>query len=152
MPNQQISLPAGYAPAFAIGFAGDGGELAIVESAKPLPITFANAGPVPVESVPPSAPAALAGQASASTDAGPFAPVSGRPVILQLSGSWTGTVRVLRSVDAGATRHALTVSGLPWGEFTGNACEPVWAEEEAGAELYLDIAMSAGTVEYRLSQ
>ena len=84
--------------------------------------------------------------------AGTFVPVSGRPVVVTLSGDWQGSVRIERSVDGGATRHALTVGGLNWGEFTANACEPVWSEEEQGAELYLAIAITSGTVAYRLAQ
>lgn len=152
MPTQEISLPAGYAPAFAIGFAADSGELSIVERVKPLPVALADDAPIRIEAVSPAVPAPLEGQTAASIVAGPFVPVSGKPVILQLSGTWSGTVQVQRSVDAGTTRHDLTAGGAGWGLFSGNACEAVWAEEEAGAELYLEVAPASGTVEYRLSQ
>jgi hypothetical protein len=140
--NNPISTPAGYAPAFAIGYSDHSGALSVVQADKPLPVSLSAEIP--------SAP--LEGQSSADTLAGPFVPVSGRPVVLTLAGSWEGGVQVQRSVDGGATRHKLTVGGLSWGEFTGNACEPVWSEDEDGAELYLAIAIASGTLEYRLAQ
>ena len=36
--------------------------------------------------------------------------------------------------------------------YTANACEPVWSEQETGAELYLQIDIAQGTLAYRLSQ
>lgn len=152
MPNQPISLPAGYAPAFAIGYADATGELAIVEGARPLPVSLDANATLQVETVLPVAPAPLEGQATQATVAGPFAPVGSKPVLIQLAGSWSGVVQVQRSVDAGVTRHDLSAGGAPWGSFTNNACEVVWAEEEAGAELYLNITVDSGTLEYRLSQ
>ncbi len=152
MPSQEISLPAGYAPVFAVGFSADTSELSIVESTKPLPVAVDVSTPIPVQNASPVAPAALEDQVSAATVAGPFTPVSGLPVLLQLSGTWTGTVQVQRSIDGGTTRHDLSAGGSAWARFEGNACEHVWAEEEAGAHLYLDIAPDSGTVEFRLSQ
>jgi hypothetical protein len=46
----------------------------------------------------------------------------------------------------------VTAGGLAWGVFTANACEPVWVEQEAVAELYLQIDVVQGTLNYRLSQ
>ena len=152
MPDQPISLPAGYAPAFAIGYATQDGQLAVVDDNKPLPVSFANSQPIPVDMSGGPVPAPLSGQADADTVAGPFVPAAGRPVFLTLSGNWEGSVQVERSTDGGATRHALTVAGLPWGGFTANACEPVWVENEADAQLYLAIEITSGTAEYRVSQ
>ena len=78
--------------------------------------------------------------------------MAGQPVVLQLSGAWTGTVTVQRSVDGGATRAPLTAGGQEWGVFTANACEPIWIEQEAAATLYLDVAIAQGTLAYRVSQ
>jgi hypothetical protein len=72
--------------------------------------------------------------------------------MLTLSGTWTGTVKLLRSVDGGTTRLPVTSAGLPYGAFTANACEPVWEESEAAALLYLDVTLASGTVTYRMGQ
>ena len=46
----------------------------------------------------------------------------------------------------------LAVAGAAWAQFTGNACEPVWEEIDPEATLYLDIALTAGTLHYRIAQ
>lgn len=140
--NNPIIAPAGYAPAFAIGFSDQSGALSVVQSDLPLPVSLAAETPG----------AALQGQASASMLAGPFAPVPGRPVIITLAGTWQGDVQLERSIDGGATRHELTAGGLTWARFNDNACEPVWKEAEDGAELYLSISIASGTLTYRLAQ
>ena len=116
-----------------------------------LAVNVTNAGPLPVSISQPST-TALAGSASASAVAGPFSPVLGRAAVLMLSGSWVGTVKVSRSTDAGVTRQPLTVAGTPWAQFTGNACEAVWEESDPTARLYLEITLTSGTLNYRLSQ
>ena len=73
-------------------------------------------------------------------------------VMLELTGSWTGTVQLQRSSDGGATRQDVTMGGGQWGNYAANACEPVWDESELGAQLYLDIALDSGTLNYRVSQ
>ena len=140
--NNPITTPAGYAPAFAIGFSDQSGALAVVQTDKPLPVSLSADTPNP----------ALEGATSADILAGPFVPTSGRPIILTLTGGWQGSVQVERSIDGGATRHKLTAGGFSWGLFTGNACEPVWKEDEEGAQLYLSITIASGTLSYRLSQ
>ena len=72
--------------------------------------------------------------------------------MLSLTGTWQGTVQLMRSVDGGVTRHPLTIGGFTWGRYTGNACEPVWDEQEEGVELHLDIALASGTIGYRIAQ
>lgn len=148
MPDVQpdphpISIPAGYAPAFAVGYSDGNGALSLARHDSPLPVEMRFAAAAPV---------ALTGSASASETVGPFHPVPGRPVILVLSGDWSGTVQLERSVDDGATRHPLTVAGSPWARFNGNACEAVWSESEAGVSLYLDASLESGTLEYRIAQ
>lgn len=143
MPNNPISTPAGHVPARAIGFSS-AGNLVLVDAASPLPVqTVSGLQP---------APQALTGSTATSLLAGPFTPAAARAVVVTLTGDWTGTVTVERSIDAGITRHPLTIAGQSWGRFTANACEPVWSEEEAGASLYLSIALTGGTLDYRLAQ
>jgi hypothetical protein len=72
--------------------------------------------------------------------------------MLQLSGTWTGTVKLLRSSDGGTTKLPLTLAGAAWGQFTANCCEPVWEESETAATLWLDVALTSGTLAYRLAQ
>lgn len=143
MPNNPISLPSGYATAFAIGFAdGANGDLSIVNGDRPLPV-------MPI-SPPPAAP--LSGATSASMVAGPFSPALARPVYLTLSGVWQGTVTLQRSPDNGVSRYPLTAGGQAWGRYTANACEMVWEEQAAGATLFLAIALDSGTLNYSLAQ
>lgn len=137
-----VSAPAAYAPVSAIGFAEPDSTLSPVSADNPLPVS-------PV-SVP--APTALTGSASASTVVGPFTPNSSKPVILALTGTWSGTVKLLRSTDGGTTKLPLTAAGQAWGVFSANCCEPVWEEAAIGAALYLDIAISSGTVSYLVGQ
>lgn len=137
-----VSAPAAYAPITAIGYAESDSSLSPVSADKPLPISAV--------SVP--APAALAGSTATSAVVGPFTPNSAKPVVLALSGSWSGTVKLLRSTDGGTTKLPLTAAGLAWGVFSNNCCEPVWEESVAGAALYLDIVLGSGTVAYRVAQ
>ncbi len=143
MPNPiPVSPPAAYAPVSAVGFAEADQTLTVVSADKPLPVN-------PV-SVP--APATLAGSASGSALVGPFTPTSDKPIVLVLSGTWSGTVRVLRSTDGGATKLPLTAAGFGWASYGANCCEPVWQEAVAGAALYLDIVSTSGSVTYRMAQ
>lgn len=94
----------------------------------------------------------LAGAASASGVLGPFVPGLDSPINLTLSGTWAGTVRLLRSTDAGATKIPVTLAGGTWGEFTSNVNEPVWEEGEAGVTFYLQFERISGTLNYRMAQ
>ncbi|MBW8784654.1 MAG: hypothetical protein JF593_08445 [Novosphingobium sp.] len=141
MPASAIQNPAGYVPEHAVAFSDVDGTAVTVSAAMPLPVSLSQA-----------ANAALSGTAATSGLVGPFQPVLGRPVVLALSGTWSGTVKVSRSTDGGATKLPLTVAGTVWGQYTGNCCEAVWDESEAAARLYLDIALSSGSVTYRLAQ
>jgi hypothetical protein len=136
-----IQAPSGYAATRALAFADTDGSALLASSATPLPVTL---GTAPTS--------ALTGTATVSAQVGPYQPAIGRESVLTLSGSWTGTVRVLRSTDGGTTKLPLTVAGSPWAQFTGNCCEPVWDEIEAAARLYLDIALTAGSLNYRIAQ
>ena len=143
MPNPvPVTAPAGFAPLAAIGFTQADATLSPVSNLTPLPV---------VARTEPGAPA-LAGTTSATGVVGPFAPVLGRPVILSLTGTWSGTVRVMRSTDAGANLVPLTAGGLPWASYAANYCEAVWEESARGAELYLNITLTSGSLTYRLEQ
>lgn len=144
MSNPPITAPAGYYPPFAIAFADEGGDGQVVGTASPLPVTL-----VPDE---PETSTPLAGSASASGVLGPFTPAPDRPIWLSLSGTWSGSVSVKRSVDGGTNKLPLTAGGLPWAAFTSNACEPVAEESAAGATYYLDVTLTSGTLAYRLAQ
>jgi hypothetical protein len=110
--------------------------------------------PVVVEIIPQEAlvSAPLTGTANGNSEAGAFAAVPGRPIWITLSGEWTGTVSVYRSVDSGATKLPLTIAGQPWGVYTGNANEEVAEETVTGATYYLEFALTDGTVDYRVQQ
>lgn len=138
-----IANPASYVPQRAIAFGALNGAAQPVERARPLPVE-------PMATAAQSTP--LAGSASASGAAGPFTPDLGRAIWLTLSGSWTGTVRVLRSTDGGTTRLPLTAGGMAWAVYSGNVQEPVREESVAGATYWLDIALTAGTVAYEVRQ
>ena len=140
--NYPISSPAAYVAPVAIGFADEAGNLVLVSGEAPLPAVV----------VRPEAPAPLAGATSQSLVAGPYAPLAGVPLHLELSGEWAGSATLQRSTDGGATRGGLTAGGLPWARFEANANEVVWEEGERAATFYLDIALESGTLNYRLSQ
>lgn len=144
MPLQNIPIeaPGGFAPVAAIGLDDGSGNVALVSAVAPLPT---------VALVPP-APAALTGSTATSMLAGPFIPAPLAPVYLTLSGEWQGTARVMRSTDSGVTLHPLTLGGVAWAEFTGNACEPVWIESDGSAALFLELVPTSGAVTYRVSQ
>lgn len=140
MPGTPIQSPASYVPSRATAFADIDGTSLLVSSSNPLPVTLNGGSTTP-----------LAGSTSATGSVGPFAPVIGCPVMLMLSGTWTGLVKVMRSTDGGTTRLPLTVAGGSWAQFSANCCEPVWEESDPAATLYLDVALASGTLAYRIS-
>jgi hypothetical protein len=142
MPSAVLRSPAGYLTSVAVAFTNTDGNADQVSVTNPLPVSFA----------PSAADAALAGTAATSTVIGPFHPVTGRAVMLTLAGTWTGTVRLQRSTDGGATRLGLTAMGAVYGEYAANVCEPVWEESESAALLYLNITLTSGAVTYRMGQ
>ncbi len=141
MPPIPIQNPSGYAVIGVAAFADSNGEAVAVGAGNPLPVSLAQ-----------SPNAAVSGSTSTSGLIGPFDPVPGRNVVLTLSGSWIGTIRLLRTTDAGVTKLPLTIGGQPWAVFTTNCCEAAWEESEGGAELWLDITLASGNVAYRLAQ
>ena len=147
MPVIPISYPARYAPGVALNYADGSGSAVLVSESSPLPVTLAastggSTQPPPV----------LSGATAAALTAGPFTPAVGKPLLLTLSGTWSGTVKLLRSIDGGATKQPLTLAGSPWATFTANVCEPVWEESESAAVFYLQLAPASGSIAYRLAQ
>lgn len=137
-----INDPAGFVPLQALAFGSDGAAAVPVDPANPLPVTMAG-GP---------AAAALSGTAEATGIVGPFVPTLGLPVWLTLSGTWSGIVQVLRSVDGGATMLPLTAGGAEWASFAANAQEIVAVESAAAATYHLAITIASGSVGYRVAQ
>lgn len=140
-----IQNPTGYAIPRAIAYADTDGSMLQVSSAAPLPVAILTSGGS-------TATTPLAGTAATTSVVGPYQPAIGRAVMLLLTGTWTGTVKVMRSVDGGTTRQPLTVNGTTWGQFNANCCEAVWDESESTARFYLDITLASGTVTYRVAQ
>ena len=143
METLPCAAPAAYVPYHALAFTGLSDEALAVGSQQPLPVTatFGLAASTP-----------LAGTLSASAIVGPFEPELGRAIWLTLSGSWSGSVTVKRSTDAGATRLPLTAGGLAWAAFSANANEPVAEESVAEAAYYLDVTLVSGTLAYAVMQ
>jgi len=95
----------------------------------------------------------LANTASANTTVGPFIPQLNRPIWLTLSGTWSGSFQLLRSIDAGVTKLPVTIGGSsnPF-TYTANIQEQIIEETEYGASYYFLITIANGTVTYRVSQ
>lgn len=142
--SKTVLAPANFVAQHALAYGAPGEVATSVDAAHPLPVASALGA---------ASSAALAGSASASGAIGPFAPQLGRPVWLTLSGTWSGSVRLLRSVDGGATRLPLSYpDGSARGQFTGNVQLPVAEETVAAATYYLDATIASGTLAYRVEQ
>lgn len=144
MTTRPVDAPGGYVAVHAIAFGSGDGIATFVDTANPLPVTasFAAASSAP-----------LAGTLSSSGQAGPFAPQPGRDIWLTLSGVWTGTVQLLRSIDGGTTRLPITlIDGSTKGLFYGAINAPVADESVAGATYYLQFTAVSGTLAYRMEQ
>ena len=140
-----IQNPTGYAIPRAVAYADVDGSMLQVSSALPLPVAVLAGGGA-------TATTPLTGTAATTSVVGPYQPAIGRAVMLLLTGTWTGTVKVLRSVDGGTTKQPLTINSNIWGQFTANCCEAVWDESESAARFYLDITLASGSVTYRVAQ
>lgn len=144
MPTPILS-PAAYVPSRASAFSDVDGNALLVSNANPMPVAILAGGTGTVLT-------ALAGSTAATGILGPYQPAVDRSIMLALSGTWTGTVKVVRSTDGGTTKLPLTVAGSVWGQFTANCCEPVWEEADASSRFYLDVTLASGTLAYRVSQ
>ncbi len=123
---------------------GVDGAMIDVDPTHPLPVLTTSAADFA------SGVAALTGTSTGAAIVGPFTPALGRQVMLTLSGSWTGVVSVLRSINGSASKLPLTLAGQPYAQFTAAAQEPVWIETEAGATLWL--SLPATGITYRMAQ
>lgn len=146
MTTLSVQAPGGYVPLASISFGSTGSDAVPVDAAHPLPVATR-----PGQAAAASAP--LSGVTAASTVAGPFVPELGRPVWVTLNGTWAGTASVRRSIDGGATRLSLTfVDGSPKAVWSGNVNAAIGEESVAGAQLFLEIALTSGTLTYRVEQ
>jgi hypothetical protein len=81
-----------------------------------------------------------------------FAPLAGRGFNISIWGTFSGTVQLERSFDAGSTWLPVTANGTQLEKFTSAASEQ-WQEDEAGVLYRLNCtALASGTADYRLSQ
>lgn len=146
MTSLSVQAPGGYVPQTSISFGSTGGDATSVDAGHPLPVAT-RADQRAAASAP------LTGAASASAIVGPFVPELGRAVWVTLSGTWAGTAAVRRSTDGGATKLALTfIDGSPKAAWSGNVNAAIGEESVAGAQLFLDIALTSGTLTYRVEQ
>lgn len=91
---------------------------------------------------------------------GPFTPQLARDIWLTLNATVaaSGTAQLLRSIDGGTTKLAVTAGGSVWGSysFTGKTGvivnEQVATETSAAATYYLAVTLTAGTITYNLGQ
>ena len=141
-----VQAPGGYVPQTAISFGTTGGDATSVDAAHPLPVAISGDQRA-------AGSASLAGTASASTVAGPFVPELGRAIWVTLGGTWTGTVTVRRSTDGGATKLPLTfIDGSAKGVWSASVNAAIGEESVAGARWFLDIALTSGSLTYRVEQ
>lgn len=137
-----VEAPAGYIPAVAVSFGGQDAAAQAVDADHPLPVQPAYRAAVA---------SPLVGVSAGTDLVGPFQPDLGRPIWLTLSAGWSGSVTVMRSVDGGATRRAVTLAGTAIA-FTGSMQEAIGEESVAGASWWLAIAATSGAVGYEVRQ
>jgi len=144
MSTPLVEAPGNFTPQVALAFGSLNEAATPIGPANPLP-THARLGAA--DSSP------IAGSTSVSTLLGPFAPELGRLIWVTLSGTWTGSVQLLRSVDGGATRLPVTYGdGTVKGIYSGNVNAAVAEETVDGTIWYLDATLGSGTLNYRLEQ
>lgn len=142
--SKPIVSPSSIVPVQAVGYGGANEAAILVGDATPLPV---EARPMAARSQ------ALAGAAAASGVIGPFVPDLGRPIWVQLSGTWAGRVRLLRSTDGGVTRLPLTYpDGSAKAIWSGNLHAAITEESVAGASYYLDVTLASGQISFRVEQ
>src|SRR6218665_1296960 len=95
-----VSMPARAVSLHALAFGAVDSDAVAVDASNPLPVTTTTA---------PAHSTAMAGTASASGTSPAFAPQIGREIVLTLSGAWSGSVALLRSVDGGTTKLPATI-------------------------------------------
>jgi len=127
-------------------------DLTIAPGGPAAPASLSN--PLPVTSIlQPAGSAPLSGVANASGDVGPFVPELARDMWITLTGNgWAGSAQVMRSIDGGATKYALTAGGQPWANYEADAHERIGQETVGGAVYYIRFVVTAGSVAYDLRQ
>lgn len=81
-----------------------------------------------------------------------FVPNKYRPFNISIWGTFSATVRVVRSFDGGATYLPITADGNALLTFTGPVSEQ-WSEPEADVLYRLECTVfTSGPVNYRISQ
>jgi hypothetical protein len=143
---ENVSAPGGFVPRYALSFGSANAAAVAVDASNPLPVAD-------TRSAGPAASTPLGDSLAASGTSAAFAPQLGRPIWLTLGGSWSGTASLLRSTDGGVTRLPLTYAdGSAKPVWTGNMQAPVAEESVAGALYYLSVALTAGTITFRMEQ
>ena len=67
-----------------------------------------------------------------------------------LTGTWTGALKVVRSVDGGTTKQPLTINGNAWGQFSANCCEALGQRNLTGGPVSADlVALRLATAQAR---
>lgn len=96
---------------------------------------------------------ALVATVATTTTLGPFTPQLGREIWLTVSGTWTGSLQLVRSRDGGTTRLPLTYSdGTAKPNLTTNVNSIIGVETVSGATYYLIVTITTGTAAVRLEQ
>lgn len=84
---------------------------------------------------------------------GPFSPSPGYPVRLVATGTWSGSITIGTSINNCSTLNGLTVAGVAYGVFTGNANEAVDVPATTGGVSYCaSITVTSGTLTLALRQ
>jgi len=106
-----------------------------------------------VITVPAATSTPVSGSVTADGNSTAFTPQLGRDMFLTLSGTWTGSVQVQRSTDAGATWNDITIGGgTTWGHYTANCDEVVATPTDSAGTYRLALTVASGTIVYRLAQ
>jgi hypothetical protein len=83
-----------------------------------------------------------------------FTAVAGRLINANVTGTGVGVQsRLVRSFDNGVTWLGITVSGQPYGVWSGNVSEQAWVESQVDVLFRIEVtAITSGTVNLSLSQ
>lgn len=98
----------------------------------------------PYQSVAPT-PVSTTVSTTTQTDSAAFTPQLGRPINQTLSGTWTGTVALYRSIDGGTTRVLVTYIDGSAKQWSGNMQAPVATESDPSALWYQRFNLQSGS-------
>lgn len=109
-----------------------------------------------IPTYPPNAIAALSTPvASSQTATGTstaFTPDLNRPIWVRLSGTWVGTVQLMRSTDGTNWFPITSATGVTKGLWSANVNAPITQESVSGATYRLSFTMTSGQVDYEVRQ